>query len=76
MIEALPGVAGKTQGVVNRVVVEAADAGAARTGSLGLVNMRERANLIDADYRLTSVPGQGTEMRVTVGVTSDLSERK
>jgi signal transduction histidine kinase len=37
-----------------------------RTGSLGLLNMRERAELVDADYSLHSMPGRGTEMRVQV----------
>jgi signal transduction histidine kinase len=37
-----------------------------RTGSLGLLNMRERAELIDAEYYLNSTPGRGTEMRVRV----------
>ncbi len=37
-----------------------------RTGSLGLLNMRERAELIDAEFRLQSTPGRGTEMRVRV----------
>jgi signal transduction histidine kinase len=39
-----------------------------RTGSLGLLNMRERAELIDADYHLASAPGEGTEMRVRVAM--------
>lgn len=37
-----------------------------RTGSLGLLNMRERAELVDAEYHLYSMPGRGTEMRVRV----------
>lgn len=39
-----------------------------RTGSLGLLNMRERAELIDAEYHLSSVPGRGTEMGVRVAI--------
>ncbi|MBA3531632.1 MAG: GAF domain-containing sensor histidine kinase [Ardenticatenales bacterium] len=36
------------------------------SGSLGLINMRERAELIDAEWRMASEPGKGT--RVTVRV--------
>jgi signal transduction histidine kinase len=35
-----------------------------RRGRFGLVGMRERARALDADFRLTSVPGRGTEIEV------------
>jgi PAS domain S-box-containing protein len=34
--------------------------------SLGLLGMRERTLLMNGDYKITSVPGKGTEVKVTV----------
>ncbi|MDQ7028660.1 MAG: ATP-binding protein [Ardenticatenia bacterium] len=39
-------------------------------GSLGLVNMKERAELIDAQFRLQSEPGKGTRVLIRVPLTS------
>jgi signal transduction histidine kinase len=38
----------------------------ATSGSLGMINMRERADLIDAQWTLNSEPGKGTQMTVRV----------
>lgn len=35
-----------------------------RTERFGLISMRERARALDADFRLTSVPGNGTEIEL------------
>jgi signal transduction histidine kinase len=37
-------------------------------GSFGMVNMRERAELINADFSLDSTPGRGTQVTVRVPV--------
>lgn len=42
------------------------DLAAARVGGLGLVTMRERAELIGATLAIRSRPGRGTEIRVTL----------
>lgn len=42
---------------------------AATTGGLGLTGMQERATLVDADLDVTSTPGTGTRVTVTVPVT-------
>lgn len=42
------------------------------SGSLGLINMRERAELIEADWSMKSVPGTGTEMTVRVPPRSEV----
>ena len=39
---------------------------ARRGGGLGLVSMEERARLIKGEIRVTSVPGQGSDVEVTV----------
>lgn len=44
-------------------------------GSLGMVNLRERAELVNGILKLDSVPGQGTRVRVIVPLTIDAGER-
>jgi signal transduction histidine kinase len=46
--------------------VEATRQHYAQRGSLGLLNMRERANLIDAIFSIQSHPGSGTTLTLTV----------
>ncbi len=41
-------------------------AGQTRTGHFGLAGMQERAEIINANLQITSIPGQGTVVRVTV----------
>lgn len=45
-------------------------AGYDQRGSLGMVNMRERADLIQATLHLDSAPGKGTRIRVLVPLRS------
>jgi signal transduction histidine kinase len=49
--------------------LSATEKGYATRGSLGLVNMKERAGLIGADFRIRSTPGEGTtvELRIPLG---------
>ncbi len=44
-----------------------------RRGSLGMINIRERAQLVGGDLVLSSTPGQGT--RITVKVPKEKAER-
>lgn len=46
--------------------VEAVDAGYERRGSLGMVNMRERAELIEGTLRIQSAKGSGTKISVLI----------
>ncbi|MDL1885938.1 GAF domain-containing sensor histidine kinase, partial [Anaerolineae bacterium CFX8] len=41
-------------------------------GSLGMVNMRERAQLLDAALNIDSVPGQGTTISVIVPIKPEM----
>lgn len=38
-------------------------------GSLGLINMQERARLIGADFRIRSTPGEGTTVELRIPLT-------
>jgi signal transduction histidine kinase len=42
-------------------------------GSLGLINMRERAGLLDGNVTIDSTPGQGTTVTLVVPLSSELS---
>jgi signal transduction histidine kinase len=53
--------------------VEAVDANYEQRGSLGMVNMRERAELISAVLRIRSAPGAGTKITVLVPLEGRLS---
>lgn len=46
--------------------VGAVGAGYEQRGSLGMINMRERAELIEGTLRVDSAPGQGTRVRVLI----------
>jgi signal transduction histidine kinase len=46
-----------------------------KRGSLGLKNMKERAEMVDGIFRLESVVGKGTTIRVLIPLTSDAAER-
>jgi signal transduction histidine kinase len=37
-----------------------------RRGSLGLVTMRERAAMTDGELSISSAPGEGTRVKLTV----------
>lgn len=46
-----------------------------KRGSLGMVNLQERAELVNGILKLESVPGQGTRVRVIVPMTVEAGER-
>ncbi len=48
--------------------VQAVDEGYDQRGSLGMINMRERAELIEGQLRIQSAPGKGTKITVLVRV--------
>lgn len=50
--------------------VEAVDASYDRRGSLGMINMRERAEIIEGTLRIQSAKGQGTKITVLIPVRS------
>ncbi|WP_067842288.1 sensor histidine kinase [Amphibacillus sediminis] len=50
------------------------DSEAQQSGSYGLVNMKERAEEIGAQYRLVSVPNQGTKVEVRVLINKEGDE--
>ncbi|MCU0484627.1 MAG: GAF domain-containing sensor histidine kinase [Anaerolineales bacterium] len=55
--------------------VESVDAMYDQLGSLGMLNMRERAELINGVFSIDSSVGKGTSIRVLVPVTDDAVER-
>lgn len=54
--------------------VAAMEADYANRGSLGLINLRERAVLVKGKTVVTSAPGKGTKVTVTVPVSEGLQE--
>lgn len=44
-------------------------------GSLGMVNLRERAELVNGLLRIDSVPGRGTHVMLTVPLTTEAADR-
>jgi signal transduction histidine kinase len=44
-------------------------------GSLGMVNMRERAELVNGELRVDSAEGKGTRIRVLVPLTEENAEQ-
>jgi signal transduction histidine kinase len=55
--------------------VGAVEAGYDQRGSLGMVNLRERAELVNGVLRIDSVKGRGTKISVTIPVTMEAAER-
>jgi signal transduction histidine kinase len=55
--------------------VGAVDAGYENRGSLGMVNMRERSELVTGIFKLESAEGKGTRIRLWVPLTEDAVER-
>lgn len=53
--------------------VDEVTAGYDRRGSLGLVNMRERAELIEGTLRIQSAPGRGTKITIALPIRPDAS---
>lgn len=44
-------------------------------GSLGMLNMRERAELVQGVFHVKSIPGEGTQIQVVLPLTPDASDR-
>jgi signal transduction histidine kinase len=44
-------------------------------GSLGMINLRERAELVNGALRIDSTPGRGTRIQLAVPLTEDASDR-
>jgi signal transduction histidine kinase len=55
--------------------VEAVDASYEHRGSLGMVNMRERSELLSGILKIESTKGQGTLIRVLIPLTEEASDR-
>ena len=51
------------------------DAGYEKRGSLGMVNMRERTELVNGVIQLSSKVGEGTRIRVWIPLNDDAAER-
>jgi signal transduction histidine kinase len=51
------------------------DMGYEKRSSLGMVNMRERTELVNGLFHLSSEVGKGTHIRVLIPVTEDAAER-
>jgi signal transduction histidine kinase len=55
--------------------VASVEASYEQRGSLGMVNLRERAELVNGVLRIDSVPGKGTRVAVTIPLTIEAAER-
>jgi signal transduction histidine kinase len=44
-------------------------------GSLGMVNMRERTELVNGIFHVESEPGRGARIHVVIPLTDDAAER-
>jgi signal transduction histidine kinase len=55
--------------------VDAVDASYEHRGSLGMVNMRERTELLNGLLKIESAKGQGTRVRVLIPLTEDAADR-
>lgn len=53
----------------------AVDSTTDQRGSMGMKNMKERADMVNGVFRLESSPGKGTIVRVTIPVTDEAIER-
>ncbi len=54
---------------------KAVDASYERRGSLGMVNMRERAELVSGQLSITSAEGQGTAVKVLIPLTEEAEDQ-
>ena len=55
--------------------VDAVDASYEHRGSLGMVNMRERSELLSGIFKIESSRGKGTRIRVLIPLTEEASDR-
>jgi len=44
-------------------------------GSLGMLNMRERAELVQGVFHIKSIPGEGTQIQIVLPLTPDAADR-
>lgn len=55
--------------------VSAVEASYGQSGSLGMVNLRERAEIVNGALRIDSVEGQGTRVAITIPITMEAADR-
>lgn len=55
--------------------VRSVEADYERRGSLGMLNLRERTELVSGLLRINSSPGAGTRIHVVVPLTTEAGER-
>lgn len=55
--------------------VQDIEASYSNRGSLGMVNMRERAKLLNAAFSLESTPGEGTRIQVVIPLSGEAADR-
>jgi signal transduction histidine kinase len=55
--------------------VDAVDASYEHRGSLGMVNMRERTELLNGLFKIESAKGEGTRVRVLIPITEEAADR-
>jgi signal transduction histidine kinase len=55
--------------------VKAVDSGYDKRGSLGMVNLRERTELVNGMLNIDSAPGKGTRVQVYIPLTEDAADR-
>ena len=55
--------------------VAAVDASYEHRGSLGMINMRERTELVNGIYNIESTPGKGTRVHVVIPLSEEAADR-
>jgi len=55
--------------------VQAVDTAYDQRGSLGMVNLRERAELVNGRLNIDSAPGKGTRVQVYIPLTEEAADR-
>lgn len=55
--------------------VNAVNADYEKRGSFGMINLRERAEMVNGILKLESTPGRGTRVRVTIPLSVEAAER-
>jgi signal transduction histidine kinase len=55
--------------------VQAVGAGYEKRGSLGMINLRERAELVNGLLNIDSTPGKGTRVQVFIPLTEEAADR-
>lgn len=55
--------------------VQAVDSAYDQRGSLGMVNLRERSELVNGRLNIDSAPGKGTRVQVYIPLTEDAADR-